>query len=134
MKKYHHRPTLGVRSGKSRWTPYVEEMNSQEPVRRNDSDMKHAMLPRKADVLERAKKRMLGTDFSLLYLASKLRRMSGGSRSAGYSDRYEARPSVSMAVRDRPWQAFAIAYRIAQLVKRLVGRPRQDAIVKGLNR
>lgn len=32
MKKYHHRPTLGVRSGRSRRTAYVAAKKSQEPV------------------------------------------------------------------------------------------------------
>lgn len=31
MKKYHHSPTFGVKSGKRSCTPYVEGMNSQDP-------------------------------------------------------------------------------------------------------
>ncbi len=31
MKKYHHNPTFGVRSGINRWNPYVDERNSQDP-------------------------------------------------------------------------------------------------------
>jgi hypothetical protein len=33
MKKYHHKPTLGVRSGNSRGVPYVELKNWVEPVK-----------------------------------------------------------------------------------------------------
>ncbi len=36
MKKYHHKPTLGVKSGSRSWTPYVEDRNSHDPVMRED--------------------------------------------------------------------------------------------------
>ena len=32
IKKYHQSPTLGVRSGKSRCTPYVDDKNSHDPA------------------------------------------------------------------------------------------------------
>lgn len=32
MKKYHHNPTLGVRSVRVSWIPYVEERYSHDPV------------------------------------------------------------------------------------------------------
>ena len=83
MKKYHHRPTLGVKSGNSRWTPYVDDMNFQDPVKRKDSDIRHAMLPTNAVACDMEKYTIPRDDFSLLDLASKLRRMSGGSSSAG---------------------------------------------------
>lgn len=83
MKKYHQRPTLGVKSGNSKWTPYVDDMNFQDPVKRKDSDMRHAMLPTNAVARDTPKYTILANDFSLLYLASKLRSMSGGSSSAG---------------------------------------------------
>jgi len=38
MKKYHQRPTLGVRSGRRRRTPYVAAKKSHEPV--NEADTK----------------------------------------------------------------------------------------------
>ncbi len=31
IKKYHQSPTFGVKSGRRSCTPYVEEMNSQDP-------------------------------------------------------------------------------------------------------
>src|ERR1700761_2122391 len=36
MKKYHHSPTLGVRSDSVSWMPYVEGRNSQDPMMRYD--------------------------------------------------------------------------------------------------
>jgi len=51
MKKYHQSPTFGVKSGKSRWTPYVEDRNSHEPpVKMLDMYKYHAMLAEKIDV------------------------------------------------------------------------------------
>ena len=45
MKKYHQSPTLGVRSGKRRWTPYVEERNSHDPpIKIYEIYKNHAML------------------------------------------------------------------------------------------
>jgi hypothetical protein len=39
-----------------------------------------------------------------------------------------------MAWKEKPWTAFAMAYRMAQLVNTLVVRPTQLAIVNGLNK
>jgi len=36
IKKYHQRPTFGVRSGRRSCTPYVEETNSHDPVIKED--------------------------------------------------------------------------------------------------
>lgn len=48
MKKYHHNPTFGVRSGSKRWTPYVEARNSHElPVMRYDSPRRVATAAKK---------------------------------------------------------------------------------------
>ena len=45
MKKYHQSPTLGVKSGKRRCTPYVDERNSHDPpVKRYEIYKNHAML------------------------------------------------------------------------------------------
>ena len=36
MKKYHHSPIFGVRSGRKSWMPYVLERNDHDPVRSQD--------------------------------------------------------------------------------------------------
>lgn len=47
MKKYHHRPTFGVKSGTNKWKPYVADTNSQKfPVMRYDRLSSAAMLQR----------------------------------------------------------------------------------------
>ena len=61
-------------------------------------------------------------------------RIRGGSKRAGYSDRYEASPRASMEVMGLPETAWAMAWRMAQFVKTLVGLPMHAAMVKGLNR
>lgn len=49
MKKYHHSPTFGVKSGRSRWTPYVDAKYSDDPpVRIFERWKNHAMLEKKA--------------------------------------------------------------------------------------
>jgi len=37
MKKYHHSPTLGVRSDNVSWTPYVDTRKSHESVTRYET-------------------------------------------------------------------------------------------------
>jgi hypothetical protein len=37
MKKYHHRPTFGVRSGSRSRTPYVAARKSHDPVKKADA-------------------------------------------------------------------------------------------------
>ena len=49
MKKYHHSPTFGVKSGSSRWTPYVDARYSDEPVRTFERCKNHAMLAEKTE-------------------------------------------------------------------------------------
>lgn len=49
-------------------------------------------------------------------------------------DRYDAKARANMLVNDAPFTAFAMAWRMAQVVKTLVGRPMQVARVKGLNK
>lgn len=50
MKKYHQRPTLGVKSGSKRWTPYVDWRNSHDwPVNRYDMIMNHEREPMNKD-------------------------------------------------------------------------------------
>ena len=59
---------------------------------------------------------------------------SGGRSRRGYIDRYEAKERATMALKGAPRTALAMAKRIAQLVKTLVVRPMQLAIVNGLKR
>jgi hypothetical protein len=49
-------------------------------------------------------------------------------------ERYDAKAIANMEVMEAPATAFEIAWRTAQVVKTLVGRPIQVAIVNGLNR
>jgi hypothetical protein len=49
-------------------------------------------------------------------------------------DRYDAKAMANIEVIEAPATAFEMAWRIAQVVKTLVGRPIQVAIVNGLNR
>ena len=54
MKKYHHKPMLGVRSVSSSCTPYVEYKNSQEyPIKEYESKSSKPMaaVSRQANVL-----------------------------------------------------------------------------------
>lgn len=52
MKKYHHKPILGVRSGTRSWKPYVAGMKSHEPV----------MMYERASRIRMVEKKMV-TDF-----------------------------------------------------------------------
>jgi hypothetical protein len=62
MKKYHQRPTLGVRSGTRRWKPYVADMNSQKfPVIRYDKPSSPEMLPRRIEAFWIIKAEVLGS-------------------------------------------------------------------------
>jgi hypothetical protein len=49
-------------------------------------------------------------------------------------ERYEAKDRAIMALMGAPPMAFAMAWRMAHVVKTLVERPRQVAIVNGLKR
>jgi hypothetical protein len=61
MKKYHHSPTLGVRSGSNRCTPYVEYRNSHEfEVMKYDSPSNPAIAARNIPVCVAAKLRSVG--------------------------------------------------------------------------
>lgn len=67
-------------------------------------------------------------------LLSQHRTRRGGRSRIGYIDRYAANAVAIMHDKDFPSTAFAIAWSIAHVVKTEVGRPRQDTMVKGLNR
>lgn len=87
MKKYHHRPTLGVRSDSVSWMPYVRERKSHElPVRAKDMPRRRLRqivvmaMHFAAKVATLAVRRFSGC-------RSKERRMSGGRSRIGYMDR-----------------------------------------------
>jgi hypothetical protein len=63
MKKYHQRPTFGVKSGSRSWTPYVERRNSHDPVIREDICRSEYKDPATAKALLNTK---LKTDSELL--------------------------------------------------------------------
>lgn len=52
----------------------------------------------------------------------------------GYMERYDAKARAIILVKDAPTTALEMEYRIAQVVKTLVGRPIHVAMVNGLNR
>lgn len=60
--------------------------------------------------------------------------ISGGRSRIGYIERYEAKARATIVLKERPATALDMPWRMAQVVKTLVGRPIQVAIVKGLNR
>lgn len=49
-------------------------------------------------------------------------------------ERYEAMETANMEVKEEPMTALEMERMIAAVVKMLVGRPMQEAIVKGLKR
>jgi len=135
MKKYHHSPTLGVRSGSRRWTPYAEDKNFQDPpARALDIYNSHPILAENIDIYLAEKAAGEGAPFADFARWSKHSRSNGGRRRAGYSARYEASPNANMELIGFPVTALAIAMSVAQFVKMLVGRPMQLAMVKGLKR
>lgn len=87
MKKYHHRPALGVRSDSVSWMPYVRDRNSHElPVRTKD-------MPRRKPAQTATMATHLAPNVMALAVRrfsgcrSKERRMRGGRRRIGYMDR-----------------------------------------------
>lgn len=67
-------------------------------------------------------------------LLSQHNKIKGGRSSIGYIERYAAKDMANIEVKEAPATAFEIAWRIAQVVNTLVGRPIHVAIVKGLKR
>jgi hypothetical protein len=133
MKKYHHSPTFGVKSGRSNWTPYVDSTNSQDPVIIDEIWRSECMNPARP---KRFRKTKPYTESFCRFdpFRSKHKSANGGKSNIGYIERYEAMDNANMDVKEDPVTAFEMACRIAQVVKTLVGRPIQVAIVKGLNR
>ena len=87
MKKDHHRPTLGVKSGSNRWTPYVDARNSHEPpVMPYDSPPSLATVAANTAASPAAKlpnEQGFRSTGSESYASKTI----GGSSSRGYSDR-----------------------------------------------
>lgn len=71
MKKYHQSPTFGVKSGRSRWTPYVDARYSDEPpVKTFERCKNHAMLAEKAEAYIAVEKDAFGGVFVSLAFRS----------------------------------------------------------------
>jgi hypothetical protein len=134
MKKYHQRPTFGVRSGSRRRTPYVAATNSHEPVIKAEAPSKAPMATTKVRVCVMMKGHTLGLEPVFAVRVSYNKTKSGGKRSIGCIDRYAAKARASMKVTLAPWDALAMAVRMKRLVKAEVERARHVATVKGLNR
>lgn len=132
MKKYHHSPTLGVRSGKRRRTPYVAAKKSHEPVKRADAASRAPLTAAKPNVCVMANAQGLGVDFVFAARASYKRTRSGGKRRIGCMLRYAANETASMKVLLTPCDAFAMAVRMDRFVRAEVERARHVRTVKGL--
>lgn len=77
---------------------------------------------------------IVGCVFPAFWLRSYANNTSGGSKRAGYIDKYAAKDMAITALYGAPATALATACRMAHVVKTLVGLPMQVAIVKGLKR
>lgn len=87
IKKYHHSPTLGVKSDSVSWTPYVRAKNSHElPAIKYDMPYSAARV---TDVMatQRAANGAAEATARLGDWRSYERRISGGRRRIGYMDR-----------------------------------------------
>ena len=70
MKKYHHKPTLGVRSGSRRRTPYVAAKKSHEPVRKAEAASRAPTVAIRAAECMATKDQTFEVDFVLAVRAS----------------------------------------------------------------
>lgn len=134
VKKYHHNPTLGVRSGRSSRTPYVASKKSQEPESWADASSNAPLAASKPTVCTAVKTMGLGAVLALSVRASYNNTSSGGNRRIGCIARYDAADIASRKVVLAPWQALAMAVRMKRLVKVEVERAMQVASVNGLNK
>lgn len=134
MKKYHQRPTFGVRSGSKRRTPYVACRKSHEPVMKAEAESKAPIAAAKPKVWIMVKAHTSGLDFVFMVRESYSKTIKGGKRSMGCIERYEANDNASMQVMLAPWEAFAMAVRMKRFVNAEVDRATHVAIVNGLNR
>lgn len=134
MKKYHHKPTFGVRSGKRRRTPYVAAKKSQDPVREADAARSVPLTAARPSVCVIVNDQALGVDLVLAARASYRRMRSGGASRIGCMARYAAKERASVKVMLAPWDALAMAARMNMLVRAEVERARHVRTVKGLRR
>ena len=134
IKKYHQRPTLGVRSDRRRRTPYVAVRKSHEPVNRAEAVSREARAAARPRAWAAMKNGTCGVVLVLVALASYSRTMRGGNNRMGCMDRYEAKAVARIKVKLAPWAALAMAVRTKRLVRAEGERARQVARVKGLKR
>ena len=133
MKKYHQRPTFGVRSGTVIWTPYVALMKDHGFCRISGVVSDRAeRLPMKEKIWRRMKAR--GVEEFDFWPERQHRRRRGGMSKAGYSDKYVPNASASIQCVEFPVTAFTIACAIAVFVRMFVDLPKQLIRVKGLKR
>jgi hypothetical protein len=134
MKKYHQRPTFGVRSGSRSRTPYVAAKKSHEPVIKADAASNAPRATAKPKVWAAVNDQTMGLALVFAVRVSYRRTSRGGKRRIGCMERYAARARASTQVMLAPWEALAMAVRMNRLVKAEVDRAMQVAIVKGLKR
>ena len=134
IKKYHHKPTLGVRSGSKRRTPYVAARKSHDPVKKADTASNVPVTAVKPSVCMIVNDQALGVVFVFAARASYKRTRSGGKRSSGCMPRYAANDRASVKVMLAPWEALAMAVRMNMFVRAEVERARHVKTVNGLKR
>jgi len=90
-KKYHHRPTLGLRSERVNWTPYVETKKAHdEPKMEYDTRRRPDIVPAIAKQYRMRNPFADRTTCVSRTLQPCARRAKGGARSTGYREIYEA--------------------------------------------
>jgi hypothetical protein len=87
MKKYHQRPTFGVRSGSRRRTPYVAATKSHEPVMKAEVASKAPRATAKPTACVMIKGHKLGSEPVFAVRVSYNKTKSGGKSSIGCIDR-----------------------------------------------
>lgn len=124
---------LGVRSGRRSCTPKVDDKKLHDPVRSHDIWRRVKRVPTTTPTEPKAE---LTVDLESLVggRLSWQRRMSGGRRSIGYMERYEAMARANMLVNCAPTTARETAYKMAHVVKTFVGCAMHTAMVNGLSR
>jgi hypothetical protein len=134
MKKYHQRPTFGVKSEKRSRTPYVAPRKSHEPVMNADPESNAPTAAARLKVCVAVKDHTSDFDCVFAARASYRRTRSGGNRSMGCMDMYAARARDKTKVMLAPCAALAMAVRTKRFERADVERARQVAMVNGLNR
>ena len=134
IKKYHHRPTFGVRSGIRRRTPYVAPKKSHEPVKNAEPARRAPIAAAKPRVWATTNEAVFGVDLLFSAFASYSRTISGGKRRIGCIAEYEANAVARIKVKLAPCDALAMAVRMKRFVRADVERAIHVRTVKGLNR